>query len=74
MAGSKDTTMSESNKSPTEQSTRSLGNSEPQPTPLATGGISPHARAKMRELTPAATKALRDTLARQLGHDGHARD
>ena len=65
--------MSENNKAPTDASTRPLGNSEPQPTPLARGGIGPHARAKMREINPDATRAVRDTLARQPGHDGHAR-
>src|SRR5262245_23984539 len=50
--------MSESNKSPTDASTRPLGNSEPRPTPLARGGIGPHARAKMREINPDATRAL----------------
>jgi hypothetical protein len=50
--------MNESNKGPTEQGTRPLGNSEPQPTPLAKG-IGPNAAAKMKEHTPAATAAVR---------------
>jgi hypothetical protein len=66
--------MNEHSKAPTDASTRPLGNSEPQPTPLARDGIGPLARAKMREINPDATKALRETLARQPGHDGHARD
>jgi len=66
--------MNESNKAPTDASTRPLGNSEPQATPLARGGISPHARAKLGELNRDATRAVRDTLARHPGHDGHARD
>jgi len=41
------------NKSPTDASTRPLGNSEPQPTPLARI-IGPHAAAKMKEHTPGA--------------------
>jgi hypothetical protein len=66
--------MRENNKSPTEHSTRPLGNSEPQPTPLARGGIGPHARAKLRDINPDATRAVRDALERQRqGGDGHAR-
>jgi hypothetical protein len=66
--------MSENSKAPTDASTRPLGNTAPQPTPLARGGIGPNARAKMRHINPDATRAVRETLARQLGHDGHARD
>jgi hypothetical protein len=58
-------------KAPT--STSPLGNTQVKPTPLATGGISPAARAKLRDINPDATRALRDTLARQPGHDGIAR-
>jgi hypothetical protein len=66
--------MSENNKAPTDASTRPLGNTGVQPTPLALGGIGPNAAAKLREINPDATKALRDTLARQPGHDGMPRD
>jgi hypothetical protein len=44
------------------------------PTPLARGGISPNARAKLAEINPDATRALREALARSPGHDGMARD
>ena len=67
--------MSEDNKSPTEQSTRPLGNTDMRPGVLERGGISSLARAKMRDINPDATKAVRDTLSRQQrGGDGHARD
>jgi hypothetical protein len=65
--------MNENSKAPTDASTRPLGNSTPQPTPLARGGIGPNARAKMREINPDATRAVREVLARQPGNDGHAR-
>jgi hypothetical protein len=62
------------NKAPTSASTSPLGNSEPQPTPLARGGIGPHGAAKLKTLNSDATRALRDALERQRqGGDGHAR-
>jgi hypothetical protein len=62
------------NKSPTEQSTHPLGNSEPQPTPLARI-IGPHAAAHMKNITPDATRAVREMIERKRqGQDGHARD
>jgi hypothetical protein len=65
--------MSESNKSPTEQSTRPLGNAEPPPTPLARI-IGPHAAAKMKQHNPDATRSLREMIERKRqGGDGHAR-
>jgi hypothetical protein len=51
-----------------------MGNSSSSPTPLARGGIGPNARAKMRDINPDATRAVREVLARQAGHDGHARN
>ena len=66
--------MSESNKSPTERSTRPLGNTEPPPTALARI-IGPHAAAKMKQHNPDATRAVRDMIERKRqGQDGHARD
>jgi hypothetical protein len=66
--------MRETDKGPTDISTRPLGNSTPPPTPLARGGISPHAAAKLKTLNPDATKNVRSTLQRQQrGGDGHAR-
>jgi hypothetical protein len=65
--------MMSENKSPTEHSTRPLGNSEPQPTPLARG-IGPHAAAKMKQHNPDATRAVRGMIERkQRGGDGHSR-
>ena len=64
--------MSESNKSPTERSTRPLGNTEPPPTALARI-IGPHAAAKMKHHTPDATRAVREMIERKRqGGDGHA--
>jgi hypothetical protein len=66
--------MTENSKAPTDASTRLLGNSERQPTPLARGGIGPHGAAKLKILNPDATRALRDALERQRqSGGGHAR-
>jgi hypothetical protein len=66
--------MSENSKAPTEASTRPLGNSEPQATPLARI-IGPHAAAKMKQHNPDATRAVREMIERKRqGQDGHARD
>jgi hypothetical protein len=60
-------------KAPTSASTSPLGNSEPQPTPLARI-IGPHAAAKMKQHNPDATKALRDAIDRKRQQGGgHAR-
>jgi len=64
--------MNESNKAPTDASTRPLGNSEPPPTPLARI-IGPHAAAKMKHHNPDATRAVRDMIDRKRrGGDGHS--
>jgi hypothetical protein len=64
--------MSES-KAPTAASTRPLGNSEPQPDPLARG-INVNANAKLRQLNRDATKNVRDMIDRKRrGGDGHSR-
>ena len=64
--------MSENNKSPTEHSTRPLGNTDPPPTPLARI-IGPHAAAHMKHITPDATRAVREMIERKRqGGDGHA--
>ena len=65
--------MSESNKSPTEHSTRPLGNTDPPPTPLDRI-IGANVAAKMRQINPDATRAVRDMIERKRqGQDGHAR-
>jgi hypothetical protein len=65
--------MSENSKTPTDASTRPLGNSEPQPTPLARG-IGPHAAAKMKQHNPDATRAVREMIERKRrGGDGNSR-
>jgi hypothetical protein len=62
-------------KAPTHASTNPMGNTKgTTPAPLSTGGISPAARAKLREINPDATKALRSALNRSPGHNGMARD
>jgi len=60
------------NESPTDHSTRPLGTSEPQSTPLATG-ISPHVAAKLREHHPEQHQRIREHLARKRSESGHAR-
>jgi hypothetical protein len=64
--------MNESNQAPTAASTSPLGNSEPQPTPLATG-ISPHVAAKLRRHHPEHNMRMREHLARKRTESGHAR-
>jgi hypothetical protein len=61
------------NESPTEHSTRPLGNSEPQSTPLERG-ISPHVAAKLREHHPEQHKRMREHLAKKKSQSGHAHD
>jgi hypothetical protein len=62
------------NKAPTSASTSPLGNSEPQPTPLARI-IGPNVTAHMKNITPDATRAVREMIERKRrGQDGHARD
>jgi hypothetical protein len=66
--------MSESNKSPTEVSTRPLGNTgSVGPTPL-TRDISPHVAAKLRQHHPEQNKRMREHLRLKQTHSGHARD
>jgi hypothetical protein len=65
--------MTENSKAPTERSTRPLGNSEPQSTPLARI-IGPHVAAKLKQHNPDATRAVREMIERKRqGQDGHAR-
>jgi len=54
--------MSENNKSPTEQSTRPLGNTEPPPTPLSTH-INPHIKEKLKDF-PDQQRRMRTHLER----------
>ena len=62
------------NESPTEQSTRPEGNTSMQPSVLERG-IGANVAAKMKEINPDATRALRDMLERKrAGQDGHSRD
>ena len=63
--------MRENNKSPTEHSTRPLGNSEPQSTPLARD-ISPHVREKLKD-HPDQQRRMREHLHLKQTHSGHAR-
>ena len=65
--------MSEINKSPSEQSTRPEGNTSTRPSVLERG-IGANVAAKMRELNPPATKAVRDMVERKRTESGHARD
>jgi hypothetical protein len=62
------------NKSPTEQSTRPLGNtSYIKPTPLARG-INVNAGAKLGDFSPGATAAVHDMIERKRRDGGgHAR-
>jgi hypothetical protein len=60
-------------KSPSEITTRPLGNTGIQPTPLART-INANASAKLKDFTPDATRAVREMLERKRqGQDGHAR-
>ena len=60
------------NEAPTEHSTRPLGNSEPQSTPLARD-ISPHVREKLKD-HPDQQRRMREHLHLKQTHSGHARD
>jgi hypothetical protein len=66
--------MSETNKAPTAASTRPLGNTDPQPTPLDRI-IGANAAAKMRQINPDARRAVDEMIARKEQQGGgHARD
>jgi hypothetical protein len=60
------------NKSPSHQTTRPLGNSDPQPDPLARG-INANAAAKMARYNPDAVRAVRGVVERKRHGSGHAR-
>jgi hypothetical protein len=62
------------NKAPTEHSTRPLGNTPMNPSALERG-IGENVAAKMKDINPDATRALREMLERKRqGQDGHACD
>jgi hypothetical protein len=64
--------MSESNKAPTDASTRPLGNTgSVQPTPLSTH-INPHIKEKLKDF-PDQHRRMREHLARKRTESGHAR-
>jgi hypothetical protein len=66
--------MNENNKSPTEQSTRPLGNSNPRPTPLARD-IGPHIAEKLRADYPGQNnRFFRPFLGKKRTQSGHSRD
>jgi hypothetical protein len=66
--------MNESNQAPTAASTSPLGNTDPPPTPLDRI-IGANAAAKLRQINPDATRAVRDMIERKRqGGDGHAWD
>jgi hypothetical protein len=65
--------MNENNKAPTEASTRPLGNTSMKPSVLERG-IGENIAAKMKQLNPEATRALRDMIKRKQHGDGHMRD
>jgi hypothetical protein len=66
--------MNESNKSPTEASTRPEGNTPMRPSALERG-IGENIAAKLKDINPDATVALRDAIDRkQRQGGGHARD
>jgi hypothetical protein len=66
--------MTESNQAPTEYSTRPEGNTSMRPSVLERG-IGENVAAKMRQINPDATRAVRDMIERKRqGGDGHARD
>jgi hypothetical protein len=61
------------NESPTEQSTRPLGNTDPPPTPLDCI-IGANAAAKLRQINPDARRAVDEMIDRkQQQGGGHAR-
>ena len=62
--------MSENNKAPTEHSTRPLGNSQPQATPLARD-ISPHVHEHLKNF-PDAKRRMHEHLAKKKTQSGHA--
>jgi hypothetical protein len=65
--------MTETSNSPTEHSTRPLGNTDPQPTPLDRI-IGANAAAKMKQIHPDARRAVDEMIARKRqGQDGHAK-
>jgi hypothetical protein len=62
------------NKSPSEHSTRPLGNTDPSPTPLDRI-IGANAAAKMRQINPDARRAVDEMIARKEQQGGgHAGD
>jgi len=65
--------MSENNKSPTEQSTRPLGNTPMKPSALERG-IGENVAAKLKTVNPEARRLFPDLLERKRTQSGHARD
>jgi len=63
--------MNESNKSPTDASTRPLGNTPMNPSALERG-IGENAAAKLRQDHPEQHKGMREHLARKRGESGHS--
>ena len=62
------------NEAPTEASTRPEGNTSMRPS-VFERGIGENAAAKMQQINPDATRALREMIERKRqGQDGHARD
>jgi hypothetical protein len=73
LARPKGATMNEEAKSPSAMTTRPLGNTAIRPSVLERG-IGENVAAHMKNITPDATRALREMLERKRqGQDGHAR-